>query len=71
MAVYFCVSKKAKPDQTFTTETLFYSVVTGFLAARIAFVIALWEVYQTDWLSAFDIRDGGKLLGNEVPAMPP
>ena len=45
--------------QKFATDTLFWSVVAGFLVARIMFVIALWEVYQKDWVSAFDIRDGG------------
>lgn len=41
------------------TDTLFWGVVIGFLASRITFVIALWDVYQADWLTVFDIRDGG------------
>ena len=45
--------------KSFATDTLFYSLFTGLFAARVAFVIAMWEVYQHDWLSAIDIRDGG------------
>lgn len=45
--------------QKFAIDTLFYGLFAGLLTARIAFVIALWEVYQKDLLSAFDIRDGG------------
>ncbi len=41
------------------TDTLFWGVVIGFLTSRITFVIALWGVYQADWLTVFDIRDGG------------
>jgi thiol-disulfide isomerase/thioredoxin len=50
---------RSKPYQTYATDTLFYSVLVGVFAARIAFVVALWEVYQTDWLSVLDMRDGG------------
>ncbi|NDW22165.1 redoxin domain-containing protein [Alteromonas hispanica] len=50
---------KSKTYQTFATDTVFYSLFAGLLTARIAFVVALWEVYQANWWSALDIRDGG------------
>ena len=40
-------------------DILFWGIVIGFLASRITFVIALWDVYQADWFAVFDIRDGG------------
>ena len=57
--LFIWVFTKSKAFQTFAIDTLFYSVFAGLFTARIAFVIALWEVYQTNWWSALDIRDGG------------
>jgi len=50
---------RSKIYQTYGTDILFYSVLAGVFAAGIPFLIALWEVYQTGWLSALDIRDVG------------
>ncbi len=41
------------------TDHIFSAVLVGVLAARVVFVLALWDVYQQNWLSIIDIRDGG------------
>ena len=38
---------------------MFLCLIVGFVIARMIFVLAMWEIYQKDWISAFDIRDGG------------
>ncbi|NLC08348.1 MAG: redoxin family protein [Gammaproteobacteria bacterium] len=38
---------------------LFHMLISGFIAARIAFVIRYWQLYGFDPLAIIDIRDGG------------
>jgi len=61
LSVWFLVSffTKSTDYHKFATDTLFWGVAIGFLASRITFVIALWDIYQADWLSILDVRDGG------------
>jgi len=58
---WFLVSffTKSTGNQKFATDTLFLCLIVGFVIARMIFVLAMWEIYQKDWISAFDIRDGG------------
>lgn len=53
------LSTRGSNSQSAATEMLFRAVVVGFLVARLAFVIALWEEYQNDWFQIINIRDGG------------
>lgn len=46
-------------DRAWLNDGAFYAIVIGFITARIVFVAQLWEVYQVDWLSIIDVRDGG------------
>ncbi|MEG3766211.1 TlpA disulfide reductase family protein [Alteromonas sp. 14N.309.X.WAT.G.H12] len=57
----FLVSLFAKVTKyrKLATDILFFCLVVGFLVARVAFVIEMWEIYQKDWIVVFDIRDGG------------
>lgn len=50
---------KAHNDQKRVTDRVFNAVIFGFITARLAFVISLWELYQQSWWSIIDIRDGG------------
>lgn len=45
--------------QKTASDTLTLCLAIGFLVARVTFVISMWEIYQKDWISIFDIRDGG------------
>lgn len=38
---------------------LWLVLVTTLLAGRIVFVLQYWDQYQTNWLSLFNVRDGG------------
>nr|WP_269468693.1 TlpA disulfide reductase family protein [Alteromonas sp. ASW11-130] len=58
---WFLVSffTKSSEYQKIATDTVFFCLVSGFVVARVTFVITMWEIYQKDWIAAFDIRDGG------------
>ena len=50
---------RASKQKNEVTDTLFWSIAAGLVVARLIFVIDLWEIYQKDWLSVLNIRDGG------------
>ncbi|WP_317983524.1 TlpA disulfide reductase family protein [Salinimonas profundi] len=57
--IFVSILTKSTVHKKLATDTLFWGMVIGFLASRITFVIALWDVYQNDWFAILDIRDGG------------
>jgi len=50
---------RASKQKNEVTDTIFWSIAAGLVVARLIFVIDLWEIYQKDWLSVLNIRDGG------------
>lgn len=55
----FVGKRLASTQQTEIDSALFNTLITGVLAARLAFVIKFWASYQLTPLSIIDIRDGG------------
>lgn len=50
---------KSQVDLKQAKDKIFNAVLAGLVVARITFVISMWEIYQQDFMSIVDIRDGG------------
>lgn len=59
MLYAFFHAEKFGVDSDRMMDVVILGVVGGIIGARLYYVIFQWDIYCTDWLSVFDIRDGG------------
>jgi thiol-disulfide isomerase/thioredoxin len=44
-------------------DHIFTAIFTGFITARLAFILTMWQAYQENWWQLLNISDGGFLSG--------
>ncbi len=62
IAGYYLLQKEAKRHNypsDFIFNLFFWSVIIGFIGARLYYVVFNWSIYQSDPLSIFKIWEGG------------
>lgn len=58
-------------DPNVTVDYAFWTLVTGFIGARVLFVITRWEYFMRDPIAIFKIWEGGLVfLGGPIAAVP-
>lgn len=70
IAIAAILAKKTGQDPDTYYDLALYAVILSVLGARIYYVIFSWDSYKDDWLSIFNIRQGGlAIYGGVITAI--